>query len=67
MLQDTDENGHGTHCAGTIGGITFGVAKSANLIGVKVLDSKGVGMSSRTIAGLNWGITPPFTDWKHFG
>ncbi|KAJ8124330.1 hypothetical protein O1611_g9311 [Lasiodiplodia mahajangana] len=33
---DTDENGHGSHVSGTIGGATFGVAKNVKLIGVKV-------------------------------
>ncbi|KAM3446842.1 hypothetical protein MY3296_009296 [Beauveria thailandica] len=34
-----DDLGHGTHCAGTIGSATYGVAKEATLYGVKVLDS----------------------------
>ncbi|KAJ8109492.1 hypothetical protein ONZ43_g6120 [Nemania bipapillata] len=38
---DTDENGHGSHVSGTIGGATFGVAKNVKLIGVKVLDASG--------------------------
>jgi len=36
-----DENGHGTHCAGTIGGKDHGVAKGATLHAVKVLGKKG--------------------------
>ena len=32
----TDGNGHGTHCAGTIGGQTWGAAKEVNLIAVKM-------------------------------
>jgi len=38
-----DKNGHGTHCAGTVGGNRYGVAKSANLHGVKVLGDSGRG------------------------
>lgn len=38
---NTDGNGHGTHCAGTIGSKTYGVAKQAKLFAVKVLDSSG--------------------------
>ena len=33
---DQDFHGHGTHVAGTVGGRTYGVAKGANLIAVKV-------------------------------
>lgn len=36
-----DNNGHGTHCAGTIGGRTFGVAKEATLHAVKVFPDGG--------------------------
>ena len=33
-----DCHGHGTHVAGTIGGSTYGVAKSVRLVAVRVLD-----------------------------
>lgn len=49
-----DCNGHGTHVAGTIGGTTYGVAKSAALRGVRVLDCGGAGSVSATIAGVDW-------------
>lgn len=52
--QDTDENGHGSHVSGTIAGATFGVAKNATLIGVKVLDADGGGTNSGVIQGLNF-------------
>lgn len=52
---NTDANGHGSHVAGTIGGKTFGVAKKATLIGVKVLDAQGAGTNSGVIAGMNFG------------
>ncbi|KAJ4420249.1 hypothetical protein N0V82_004460 [Gnomoniopsis sp. IMI 355080] len=51
---DTDEEGHGSHVAGTIGGATFGVAKKVNLVGVKVLDAQGAGTNSRVLAGMNF-------------
>ncbi|KAA8895792.1 peptidase S8/S53 domain-containing protein [Sphaerosporella brunnea] len=51
---DTDMNGHGTHCAGTIGGKTYGVAKKATLVGIKVLGDDGSGSISSVISGLNW-------------
>jgi len=38
-----DRDGHGTHCAGTIGGRQFGVAKDTTLHAVKVLGDDGSG------------------------
>lgn len=35
---NSDANGHGTHVAGTIAGKTYGVAKKAKVIDVKVFD-----------------------------
>ncbi len=61
-----DGNGHGTHCAGIIGGIgimapnnynVFGVAPKANLFAVKVLADNGTGYLSNVIAGMDWCIT----------
>jgi serine protease len=51
---ETDGNGHGTHCAGTIGGQRYGVAKEVNLIAVKVLADNGGGSTSGVIDGINW-------------
>lgn len=53
----TDQNGHGTHVSGTVGGATYGVAKNVNLIAVRVLDAAGSGSTSGVIAGINWAIT----------
>ncbi|MFI5624324.1 S8 family serine peptidase [Nocardioides sp. NPDC051685] len=50
----TDENGHGTHVAGTVGGSTYGVAKGVTLVPVRVLDAQGSGTDSGVIAGINW-------------
>lgn len=50
----SDCNGHGTHVAGTIGGSTYGVAKNARLIAVRVLDCNGSGSLSDVIAGIEW-------------
>lgn len=50
----SDCNGHGTHVAGTVGGKTWGVAKSVGLRGVRVLDCNGSGSWSGVIAGIDW-------------
>lgn len=49
-----DCNGHGTHVSGTVGGSTYGVAKSVSLVGVRVLDCGGSGTWSGVIAGIDW-------------
>jgi cerevisin len=49
---DEDNNGHGTHCAGTIASRKYGVAKAANVIAVKVLGSNGSGSMSDVIEGV---------------
>lgn len=56
-----DDNGHGSHVAGIIGGNGFlsngkyiGVAPKCNLLGIKVLDQKGDGNISDVLAGLQW-------------
>ncbi|KAJ0151260.1 Alkaline proteinase, partial [Colletotrichum tanaceti] len=51
----TDTLGHGTHVAGTIGGSTYGVAKSTNLISVKVFQG-AQGTTSSILAGFNWAV-----------
>lgn len=51
---DSDDNGHGTHTAGTVAGKTYGVAKLAHVVAVKVLDGQGSGSTSGIIKGINW-------------
>lgn len=53
---DDDENGHGTHVAGTIGGATFGVSKKVDLVAVKVLDASGGGSNSGVLRGMQFVI-----------
>lgn len=56
-----DDNGHGTHVAGTVGAIdnlvgVIGAAPRVSLLGVKVLDSAGSGWVSDIIEGLDWAV-----------
>merc|ERR1719150_1729055 len=41
-----DRQGHGTHCAGTAGGATYGVATEAAVRAVKTLSDQGSGARS---------------------
>jgi subtilisin family serine protease len=56
-----DDNGHGSHCAGTIAAVddqpgVVGVAPRASLYGVKVLDAGGSGTFDDVIAGMQWAV-----------
>jgi subtilisin family serine protease len=57
-----DCHGHGTHVAGTVGGSSYGIARSAMLRGVRVLNCSGSGSTSGIIAAVDWvrvnGIKP---------
>ncbi len=55
----TDDNGHGTHVAGTIAALNntigvVGVAAGATVVPVKVLDKNGSGYLSDVIAGVDY-------------
>ncbi|KAJ3094543.1 serine protease [Phlyctochytrium planicorne] len=47
-----DGHGHGTHIAGIITSLNYGVAKYGNVLAVKVLNDQGVGAVSDIINGL---------------
>jgi thermitase len=51
-----DENGHGTHVAGTIAGVSTGVAPQATLYAVRVLDADGYGSEVGVLRGIEWAI-----------
>jgi thermitase len=57
-----DDNGHGTHIAGTIGGVGnngvggTGICWRVKLMAVKILDSEGAGTSANIINGLNFAV-----------
>ena len=48
--------GHGTHVAGTLGGQTYGVAKSVSLVAVRVLDCTGSTTEMELVNALEWVI-----------
>ncbi|KAK6350549.1 hypothetical protein TWF718_003739 [Orbilia javanica] len=47
-----DDHGHGTHTAGTVGSLRYGVAKNVNLWGIKVLDANNRGSGAGILAGM---------------
>lgn len=56
-----DDNGHGTHVAGIIGGDGYsskgkysGIAPGVNIIGLKVMNKEGGGSTSDIVAGMQW-------------
>ena len=54
-----DDNGHGTHVAGTIAGRNngagvVGVAPDTKIVSVKVLHSNGSGSFAEVICGIDW-------------
>jgi serine protease AprX len=58
-----DDNGHGTHVSGIVTGNGYdtrgaraGIAPSAHLVGLKVLDRSGRGVISNVIAALDWAV-----------
>jgi hypothetical protein len=51
-----DCDGHGSHVAGTVGGIFSGVAKKVQLVPVRVLDCEGSGSAEGVVAGMDWVI-----------
>jgi serine protease AprX len=58
-----DDNGHGTHVSGIIAGnghdswgARAGIAPSAHLVSLKVLDAEGKGVISNVIAALDWAL-----------
>lgn len=52
--RDSDQNGHGSHVAGTIAGKQYGVAKKANVVAVKVLRRDGSGLMSDVLKGVEY-------------
>jgi len=57
MTCANDRQGHGTHCAGTAGGKTFGVASDAILHAVKTLSDEGSGARAWQYSAIDWVTT----------
>tara|TARA_Y100000589_G_scaffold245297_1_gene233003 strand:- start:11467 stop:12789 length:1323 start_codon:yes stop_codon:yes gene_type:complete len=59
----TDGHGHGTHCAGTIGGTTvdgkvIGVAQGVDFVIGRIFNNKGKGSLSLMLKGMQWIADP---------
>jgi len=52
----TDNHGHGTHIAGTIGGTATGVAKRATMVAVRALNSCGLATAAIILQAIEWVI-----------
>jgi serine protease AprX len=62
---DKDPFGHGSHVASAAAGLSVtngnsyeGIARNADIINLRVLDSKGVGRTSDLLNALNWILSP---------
>ena len=49
-----DEHSHGTHCAGTVGGTSYGVSRDVAIVAVKVADQDGISQTSDIVGGFEW-------------
>ncbi|XP_022091674.1 uncharacterized protein LOC110979862 [Acanthaster planci] len=49
-----DCHGHGTHCAGIVGGALCGVAKKASIFGIRAMHCNGKASSSDLIKAIDW-------------
>lgn len=56
VITSSSCSGHGTHCASTVGGTTYGVAKRTTLVAVQVLSCSGSGSNSGVVAGIEWAV-----------
>ena len=53
-MPSEDNHSHGTHCAGTVGARSYGVAKSVELVAVKVINQFGSGSTDQFLGGMDW-------------
>lgn len=57
---NVDCHGHGTHVAGIIGSATYGVAKGASLVSVRVFGCNNMGSTAGLLDAIDW-ITDHYT------
>ena len=65
-LVGEDCHGHGTHCAGTAAGRTYGVAKKATIYSVRALGCSGVGAVSGIVEAMDF-IAKKVAEGMHKG
>ena len=53
-LEKYDDNGHGTHVCGIIGGDRIGMAPECKMIVLKVLDDTGTGSVAHSMSAFRW-------------
>ncbi|KAF9351575.1 serine protease [Mortierella sp. AD094] len=53
---EIDDHGHGTFCASVVAGKTYGVAKKAHVVAVRVVGANGGGSASNVIAGVDFAL-----------
>jgi serine protease AprX len=55
-MDPADDHGHGSHCAGTVAGTTFGVAPEATVLAIKVLGGSGGGSWENVADGVQYTV-----------
>jgi len=54
---NTDDQGHGTHVSSTAAGGSYGIARNARVIAVRVLGPDGSGSTAGVISGVEYAVT----------
>ena len=56
LLSTRSCSAHGTHCASTVAGATYGIAKEATIVAVQALSCSGTGSWSQVIQAVEWSV-----------